>query len=772
MAEETKEPNSGAVSLARTLGPGSIILLGIGSLLGGGIFTLLGPAAGLAGPGLFLAMILGAAVAFLNLQMYLALGTTFPEAGGGYLWVRKGLGNFQGFLAGWLSWFAHAAACGVYSLSFGFYAAEFLKGLGGNSDFLPDGKIIAVIVLFIFGYINWRGAKITGKAGNIITVCLLAILGLFIVFGMRALISSPLPFKNFSPLLPHGILGIIAAASFFYIAFEGSEIQVQAGEETKNPKRDLKIGLLTSWAVVAVIYALISIVIIGATSLNAKPIWEVLSGLGEGAIVASARTFMPLGRVVMIIGGLLANLAALNATIFSSSHVMFALARDKNIWSHFAQIHSKNFTPSLAVIASVALVVFMVLALPLFDVASIASLLFVLLFLQLNIAGTHIHYKFPDIKWIYKVPFFPVTPVFAIALYSILALTMLKVNLIAWLVAVIWLLLGLVNYLSYAQTQSREQFEKEIVYEESVRVGPKTGRRILLPLGPELDAEELKNLSEMAFALASELKGEIIAVKIHEIPQPLATLEGAVAKHDQQILENLKEWADEFNEKMPGQGKDVNIHTLLLAGKDIVNTILNVIKMEDCDLLLLNWEGYTKTKGTIFGSKIDRILRESNCDLLVVKNPKPITSLLLAAHPAGDSPYLKLMGEVFTAFKNYYKPKTELLSILNPGTPFYLKPDPQILLKPLGLKKKDFDEIEFFKAKSAVTAIIDETKIKETTMVIMSATRPRWLREIRFGKIPELLAKHLDTSLMIVRGHQGPAEAFGEKLLRKIGRAG
>jgi amino acid transporter len=124
---ETSQIGHQGVTLARTLGPGSIILLGIGSLLGGGIFTLLGPAAGLAGPGLFLAMILGAAVAFLNLQMYLALGTTFPEAGGGYLWVRKGLGNFQGFLAGWLSWFAHAAACGVYALSFGFYTHAFLQ---------------------------------------------------------------------------------------------------------------------------------------------------------------------------------------------------------------------------------------------------------------------------------------------------------------------------------------------------------------------------------------------------------------------------------------------------------------------------------------------------------------------------------------------------------------------------------------------------------------------------------------------------------------------
>lgn len=767
---ETSQIGHQGVTLARTLGPGSIILLGIGSLLGGGIFTLLGPAAGLAGPGLFLAMILGAAVAFLNLQMYLALGTTFPEAGGGYLWVRKGLGNFQGFLAGWLSWFAHAAACGVYALSFGFYTHAFLQIFKINFDppFLSTEKIVAVIVLVIFGYVNWQGTHTTGKAGNVITVGLLAILGLFVIFGGYKLITIPDSLGSFTPLLPNGILGIIAAASFFYIAFEGSEIQVQAGEETKNPQRDLKIGLLTSWGIVSLIYVLVSLVVIGATDLNDRPIWEILSGLGEGAIVESARTFMPFGAVIMIIGGLLANLAALNATIFSSSHVAFALARDKNIWTNLSQIHQKNFTPHLSVIVSVLLIIFMVIALPLFDVASIASLLFVLLFLQLNIAGTNIHYKFPDIKWSYKIPLFPATPVLAIALYALLALTMLKVNINAWLIALIWTLLGLVNYLSYARTQSREQFEKEIVYEEAVRVGPKTGRRILMPIAPELTNEEIKNLSEIAFALASELKGEIIAVKIHEVPQPAIPLETAVIKHDQQIFENLKSWLSEFNEKTPGREKDINLHSLLMVGRDIVEIILDVIQMEECDLLLLNWEGYTKTKGTIFGGKIDRILRESKCDLLVIKNPRPIHSLVLAVHPAADSPYLPLMGQMFKALKNYYQPKTELLSILEENTPAYLKLDPQSLLKPLDLKKKDFQEIEIFRARSIITAIIDETKIKESSLIIIGASKPKLLQEIRFGNIPELLAKHLDTSFLLVRGHQGVAEAFWEKLLRKL----
>ena len=168
----------------------------------------------------------------------------------------------------------------------------------------------------------------------------------------------------------------------------------------------------------------------------------------------AAHSFMPLGGIILIIGGLLANLAALNATIFSSSHVAFALARDKNIWSHMADIHFKNFTPHIAVIVSVIFIIAMVTTLPLFDVASAASLLFVILFLQLNIAGTKIHFKFPNIKWVYKIPLFPLTPVIAIVIYRPRHYTA-QSQYNGVVVTIFWDF-WLVNYLSYAETQSRK----------------------------------------------------------------------------------------------------------------------------------------------------------------------------------------------------------------------------------------------------------------------------------------------------------------------------
>lgn len=768
---------TGEVKLARTLGVSSIILLGVSALIGGGIFSLLGPAAGLSGPALFMAMILGGFVAFLNLQTYIALGTTFPETGGGYLWVRKGLGPFQGFLAGWFSWFAHAAAAGLYALSLGYFIYQIISIVWTYfGDFHLNQffviKISATLAIIILGYFNWKGVRTSSRAGNFITIVLLGILSLFIIFGALEIAQSPAPFKNFTPLLPNGWLGILAAASFFYIAFEGSEIQVQTGEETKDPRRTLKIALIGSWAIVVMLYLLISLVIVGATSPANGTVWETLSQWKEGAIAQAAKTFMPFGYLLMILGGFAANLAALNATIYSASRVSYALARDQNIWSRLSNIHLQNLTPYVAVITSCLLIILMVNLLPLFDVASAASLLFILLFLQLNIAGIKIHYKWPETQWGYKIPLFPVVPIAAIIIYIILATTMLHVNATAWIIVAFWMLLGLVNYFAYAENRSREIFETEIVYEEAVRIGPKTGKRILLPIAPGLALDEIKNLAETAFVLTSKYDGELVIVTVHEIhpalPLDQSLIHPDILEKEKHIFNQLQHWVAEYNQKTGPEVKDINFHSLILIGRDVVDVILDVVKMEGCDLLMLNWGGYHSGLNVILSRKIDRILREAKCDLLVVKNPAPPKTAMVAVNPKGSGPFHDLVGEITAAIKAYYQPHFELLAVVGQEIPAYLKPDPTLALKSLNLKKKDFDEINFISARSVIDGILQEIEKKNIDLIIVGSAKPKLLGEIRIGSLAETLLSNTRISVMIVRGHQGVAEVFWKKLLRVL----
>jgi nucleotide-binding universal stress UspA family protein len=245
-------------------------------------------------------------------------------------------------------------------------------------------------------------------------------------------------------------------------------------------------------------------------------------------------------------------------------------------------------------------------------------------------------------------------------------------------------------------------------------------------------------------------------------------IDAKVLEQEKRLLDQLQQWVAEYNIKTGPEKKDINFHSLILIGRDIVDVILDVVKQEDCDLLILNWYGYTQTKGVILSNKIDRILRESKCDLLVVQDAKPFQSIMVATHPSARSPYLELVGEIAGGLKDYYKPRMELFSVVGQEIPSYFKPDPTEILKALKLKKRDFDEIIFLTGGSVAGAILDQMKKKNHDLVIIGAALPRFLAHFKLGSVAEILAKDTNTSLMIVRGHEGAAEALIKRVLAKF----
>src|SRR5665809_148554 len=188
------------IELSREMGVLSATMIGIGAMIGAGIFVLTGIAAGEAGPGLLLVFFLNGVVTTFTAMTYAELSSAIPEAGGGYLWVKHALPNINGFLSGWMSWFAHAVAGSLYALGFGAYFGLLLDAYNISIFGLSEGnliKFLAVIIALIFIYINYMGASETGVIANIIGIIKITILGIFIVSGLFTMYHRPEFYANF-----------------------------------------------------------------------------------------------------------------------------------------------------------------------------------------------------------------------------------------------------------------------------------------------------------------------------------------------------------------------------------------------------------------------------------------------------------------------------------------------------------------------------------------------------------------------------------------------
>lgn len=749
------------VTLSRTLGVWEVTLLGIGALLGGGIFTLLGHAAGLAGGGLILAMLLGALISFLNLNAYVSLATTFPEAGGGYLWVREGLGDLQGFMSGWFSWMAHSVACSLYAASFGIFAYEFFFSLLNLPAFgiseVTWVLIFTISVILIFGLINYRGVALTGKIGGWISLILLAILFFYIVFGLKKISFSPEIFAtNFSPFLPFGFVGVLQAAGLFYIAFEGSEIQAQTGEEVKNPVRTLKIGLFTSWAIITVIYLLISFVIVGATDANSSTSWKILGEHSDRAIIESAKQFLPFGYILMVIGGLLANIAALNATIYSSSRVLFAMARDKFVWGKLANTHELNQTPHLALILSLIVIAIVAAVFPIRDIAGAADILFIALFSQLNLAYIELRRQKPEAKWQYIIPFGTVMPLAAIILYVFLSISLFHISPIGIYFTIFWFLVGLVNYFSYTKVQERRDLENETVYEHAIRFREKMGYRIILPIVSDSKAYEFK--SQLAYAMAGQENGELLILRIQEVPASLPLSSGFHSEQERRILDKIEKEAVD---------KKINVETRLTVARSVPDAILETVKMEDGYLLIIGWDGYVNTKGFIFGRKVDIVLHRAKCDFMVVKlvDLQNMKKMLIPVS-LDDNPNLRFAGKVAAAVSKWFGGNITVLMVIPEKTSnidyakYYAVLEDRI--RELKIKTGIEPKMKLVRSDFIASSILKEANHHD--VVLLPAARGRITKAITMGSIPEQIAKHCNKTVILAKGHRGIVQPFFDYL--------
>jgi len=517
------------VRLSREMSAFSVAMIGVGAMIGAGIFVLTGIAAGVAGPGLILAFALNGVVTLFTAMSYAELGSCFHTAGGGYLWVKSSLPHPNGFLSGWMSWFASSVACSLYALGFGAYFGHVLEGFGVHVPLIPYfslEKTLAVGACLLLAYINYKGASEAGLAGTIVTLSKVIVILLFIGFGLWAMKGMPEWRGNFDPFLPLGVGSVFSAMGLTFIAFQGYEVIAQCSEEVMDPARSIPRAIFLALAIVIPIYLLVAFVAIGAIHGEGMPTWQFLGKMKELAVVEAARQFAPGGGVIVLVGGLLSTLSALLATIFSSSRVALAMARDHNLPVFLGRIHPEKRTPHFAIGASAAIVVFMALSLPIEDVASTADIMYLLVFLQVNVTLIRMRKTHPKLKRGFRVPLVPLLPALGILTQLFIAVYMFVYSPMAWLSVVAWLLIGFTVYKLYAS--KTEEAALSVLRLAEAEMRRKDYRVLVAPFRQE----QMRPLMRVACALAKNYEGEVTAVSVIEAPPkvPLSRYTGGVQK--------------------------------------------------------------------------------------------------------------------------------------------------------------------------------------------------------------------------------------------------
>jgi amino acid transporter/nucleotide-binding universal stress UspA family protein len=777
------------ITLARTLGLFDAVMIGLGAMIGAGVFVLTGIAAGEAGPAAIIAFGLNGIVTTFTAFSYAELASAIPEAGGGYSFVKRAMPAFVGFLAGWMLWFAYTVACALYAVGFGGYFVELLGTYWPATydalvGILGHQWLVAVVTFLISGFfvaLNVLGADVTGKAENVVTMAKVVVLGVFIAFGMIALFRRPDALVAFRPLFPKGLGGVVAAMGLTFIAFEGYDLIATVSEEIKEPTKTIpRATFIALWAAV-IIYLFIILVSVGAvdpsgftiygqtydqlpTELGIQsPIdpkdptidtaWEILGIYQETGIVRAAENFMPtFGVALIVFGGLFSTMSALNASVLASSRVGFSMGRERMLPPALGTIHPHRRTPHVAVLVSGLIIVAIAVGLPLEVVGSGASLMFLLSFALTNAAMILIRVREPDLPRGYRAPLFPLLPLLGIVSNVGLAIYQFTFQPRAWYVGLVWVALGVLVYLAYTMRAVEEEapLSVKILHEE--RLVPKE-YKVLIPLANE---QQARMLGILGAAIAKEHDGEVLALHVVRVPVQLSMTDGRMfLREGKPILEEAIRQAKEV---------DVPVHTMIRLDRHINRAILETARERRVDLMILGWPGYTGSPHRAFGSVIDLIAIDPPCDLAVVRFRRRQEPRRILVPTSGGLNTRLAIGLALDQARRFAARSGEMpiVTLLYICGPQDASPEAQAsgyeLLRSLASAYDYPLKVKVSLAADVVTGVVDESAHHD--LIVIGATAERLFDQVLFGTIPERVAHRAPVTVMMVKGYRGPVRTW------------
>jgi APA family basic amino acid/polyamine antiporter len=478
---ETGEDSSGAPGedsshLKRTMGLFALTMFSVGSIVGTGIFVILGTAVPKAGPAVLLSFVLAAVTCAFSALSYAELAGSIPVSGSSYSYAYATLGELIAWIVGWCLMLEYGVSVAAVAVGWGQYLNEFFHDTTGWE--LPDAwsqppgdggtvNITAILVVVLCMILLLRGASESATANSIMVCVKIGILLFFCVVAFTEFDPA-----NLTPFLPLGFAGVSAAAGQVFFSYIGFDAASTAGEEAKNPRRDLPIAILASLGIVTLIYVLVTLAALGALP------WVDFEGKGGEAVLATiARevTNSAWAPALISFGAVVSIFSVVLVVMYGQTRILFAMGRDGLLPKIFTKVNPRTQTPVANTIIVTVIISILAGFVPLGQLAEATSIGTLVAFAIVNIGVVVLWLRRPDLERTFRTPLFPLMPMLGVVFNVYLVSSLAPIT---WLVFFSWMLLGLVFYFFYSRNHSTARTESQRVIPPVQAVPLLAGRRI------------------------------------------------------------------------------------------------------------------------------------------------------------------------------------------------------------------------------------------------------------------------------------------------------
>jgi APA family basic amino acid/polyamine antiporter len=454
LISETTEEGHG---LKKAVGASQLTAMGVGAIIGTGIFVVIGEGAAIAGPAVILSFVLAAVACVFSALSYAELASSIPVAGSAYTYTYATLGEIVAWIIGWDLILEYGVSVAAIAVGWGGNLNAFLDAAFGVA--LPDAiakspedggvfNLPAVFVVLAITFLLVRGVTESARANFVMVVIKLSVLVFFIVVAFANFGTG-----NFQPFAPAGVDGVTSAAAIIFFAYIGFDAVSTGSEEARNPSRDLPLAIIGSLAICTLFYVLTAVGAIGIATPDQMTESDapLAAALDQGAGIGWAAAILALGAVVAITSVVL-------VILYGQTRIFFAMCRDGLLPMRLAAVNQRYGTPARLTIILGVLISILAALVPLSEIVKLVNIGTLFAFVLVNIGVIILRRTRPDMPRPYRVPWSPVLPILGI-LFAVYLMTDLPWD--TWVRFVGWLVVGMIIYFAYGYRNSRIRKEAE-----------------------------------------------------------------------------------------------------------------------------------------------------------------------------------------------------------------------------------------------------------------------------------------------------------------------